>query len=289
MRIVLIGAGGQLGTALAERLAGQVVAIGRETLDLADPERVREVLPQAGPELVINASAYNFVDRAEDETARAFAVNAFGVWAVAQVCGALDVPLVHVSTDYVFGLDRRRTTPYGEDDPPAPQSAYALSKLAGEGFVRAYCPKHYVIRTCGLYGRAGSAGKGNFIETMLRLGKERGTVSVVDDQWCTPTSAADLAAAICDLIATQRYGLYHATNSGSTTWCRLAAEVFRLAGLNVAVNAITTEQFGARARRPAYSVLDHSRLESVIGRPLRPWQAALEDYLSRRGQTGRQD
>ncbi len=282
MRIALIGATGQLGAALTKRLAGEIVPLGRDAVDLADAGRVHEALGFASPEIVINAAAYNFVDRAEDEREQAFAVNARGPWALARACAALDVPLVHVSSDYVFGREVQRAAPYTESDAPGPVSEYGRSKLAGEYFVQAVCPKHYVLRTCGLYGRAVSAGKGNFIETMLRLGRERGMVSVVDDQWCSPTSAADLAGWIAELIATGKFGLYHATNSGSTTWCRLAREIFRSAELAVEVKPITTVQFGAKANRPGYSVLNCSKLAAAIGHPLRPWEELLAEYLKRR-------
>ena len=282
MRIALIGSGGQLGTALTRHLTAQIIPLGREALDIADPNSVATVLTESRPELVINAAAYNFVDRAEEERDRAAAVNALGPKHLAQVCAGLDIPLVHVSTDYVFGQDAGRRTPYTEADIPGPLSEYALSKLAGENFVRQACPKHFVVRTCGLYGRASSPGKGNFVETMLRLGRERGSVSVVDDQWCTPTSAADLAAAIAGLIPTNQFGLYHATNSGSTTWCQFAAEIFRQAGLTVEVKPITTAQFGARAGRPAYSVLDSSKIAGTTGGRMRPWQDALAVYLRSR-------
>jgi dTDP-4-dehydrorhamnose reductase len=282
MRILLIGAGGQLGTALSGRLTGEVISFGSKDLDVADAARVRQVVPAASPDRVINAAAYNFVDRAEDEPERAFAVNALGPRFLAEACASLDIPLVHVSSDYVFGEDADRRVPYRETDSPGPLGAYARSKFAGEGFVQAACPKHFIIRTCGLYGRAASPGKGNFISTMLRLGRERGAVSVVDDQWCTPTAAADLAGWIAELLATNDYGLYHATNSGSTTWCRLAREVFRCAGMTVDVKPITTAEFGATAKRPAFSVLDCSKLEAAIGHRLRPWDAALEEYLGRR-------
>ncbi len=282
MKIALIGAGGQLGTALMARLPGQIAPLGRDVINLEDADSVRPGLTREAPHLVINAAAYNFVDRAEDETERAFIVNARGPWALARACAARDIPLVHVSSDYVFGRDEARTTPYLEADVPGPQSEYARGKLAGEVFVQTVCPKHYVLRTCGLYGRARSPGKGNFVETMLRLGKERGAVSVVDDQWCTPTAAADLAGWIAELIITDKYGLYHATNAGSTTWCRLAREIFRQAGMAVEVTPITTAQFGAKAPRPAYSVLDCAKLTEAIGHPLRPWQEALAEYLGSR-------
>lgn len=286
MRIILIGAAGQLGSALTACLHDELIPLGRDALDIADAAAVADVLVRSRPNLVINAAAYNFVDRAEEERDRAAAVNAAGPKNLATSCAALDVPLVHVSTDYVFGQDAWRRVPYIETDPPGPLSEYARSKLAGETHVRDVCPKHYVVRTCGLYGRASSRarspGKGNFVETMLRLGGERGAVSVVDDQWCTPTSAADLADAIARLITTDRYGLYHATNAGSTTWCGFATEIFRQAGLEVVVTPITTAEFGARAGRPAYSVLDGSKLAAAIGHAMRPWQEALGDYLRNR-------
>jgi dTDP-4-dehydrorhamnose reductase len=144
-----------------------------------------------------------------------------------------------------------------------------------------------LLRTCGLYGHAASAGKGNFIKSMLRLGRERGEVSVVDDQSCTPTAAVDLAHWIARLIETDQYGLYHATNAGGTTWRRLAEEVFRLSGMDVNVRPITTAQFGAKASRPAYSVLDTSKLAHAIGEQPRPWQEALAEYLQQRGTDGR--
>jgi dTDP-4-dehydrorhamnose reductase len=278
MRIVLIGATGQLGTALTQRLEGQIVPLDRKAVDLADADRISDALVAARPEIVINSAAYNFVDRSEDEREQAFAVNARGPWALARACATLDVQLVHISSDYVFGRDRERAKPYTESEPPGPVSEYGRCKLAGEFFVKAICPKHYVLRTCGLYGRAVSAGKGNFVQTMLRLGRERGRVSVVDDQRCTPTSAVDLADWIAKLITTGKFGLYHATNSGSTTWCRLAREIFRLAEMAVEVNPITTAQFGAKANRPEYSVLDCSKLAAAIGHPLRPWEEALAEY-----------
>jgi len=282
MRIALIGAAGQLGTALTARLPGELVPLGRDALDIADAVNVVDAVRRTRPDLVINTAAYNFVDRAQDEHDKAFAVNATGPRNLAESCAALNIPLVHVSTDYVFGEDAGRHIPYTETDPPGPLSEYARGKLAGENYVRDSCPKHYVVRTCGLYGRASSPGKGNFVETMLRLGRERGAVSVVDDQRCTPTSAADLADAIAWLITTDRYGLYHATNAGSTTWCGFATEIFRQAGLTVVVTPITTAQFGAKAPRPAYSVLDSSKLAAATGHSIRPWQDALADYLRSR-------
>lgn len=282
MRIAVVGVRGQLGSTLAAMLPGDVVPLSRDALDITDPAAVSQVIEGSGSDLVIHAAAYNFVDRAETEPQAAFAINALGTRHLALACVRLAVPLVYVSTDYVFGLDGPRHRPYRETDAAGPLGVYGTSKLAGEYFVRSLCPRHYVIRTCGLYGAASAGSKGNFVDKMLRLGAELGRVAVVDDQWCTPTSCADLAEAIVALIRTGEYGLYHATNAGGTTWCRFAAEIFRLAGMEVEVRPISTAEFNAPARRPAYSVFDTHKLAGAIGRELPEWSAALAAYLSRR-------
>lgn len=287
MRIVIVGGRGQLGTALAGVLKEDLVSLGSDTFDIAVHDQVCARLDAEKPRIVINASAYNFVDRAEDEPERAYAVNALGPRNLASWCGRHDVLLVHVSTDYVFGLDAARRSPYAETDLPGPLGAYAVSKLAGEAFVQSLAPKHFVLRTCGLYGKAVSPGKGNFVETMLRLGRERDSLSVVDDQWCTPTSALDLARTISQLISTDHYGLYHATSSGETTWFRLAQEIFRLAQLNVSVRPITTAEYPTKARRPAWSVLNTRKLAGVLGAPLPSWQESLAENLAHRSNDGR--
>ena len=281
MRVALIGATGQLGTALQGVLTDDVVPLGHREIEITEPASIDSALSAARPECVINTAAYNLVDRAEDEPDVAYRVNALGPRHVAQWCARHDARLVHVSTDYVFGLEDR-SEPYRESDAPGPQSAYAISKLAGEYFVRAECPRHFVVRTCGLYGRASSAGKGNFVETMLRIGRERGAVRVVDDQHCTPTFAVDLASAIARLIGAEAYGLYHASTSGGTTWCRLAREVFRLSELSVDVTPITTAEFAAKARRPGYSVLNCERLTRATGFQMPRWEDALARYLADR-------
>src|SRR5262249_8549339 len=177
------------------------------------PESLQEALLQVRPKVVVNCAAYNFVDKAESEPLAAFAVNAWGVRALAQICRDLDCSLVHFSTDYVFGLDTARGSPYRETDAPGPASVYGLSKLAGEYLVRFICPKHFVIRTCGLYGVWGSGGKGgNFVETMLRLAGQGKPLRVVADQQCTPSYTVDIASAAAALIQTERFGLYHLTN-----------------------------------------------------------------------------
>jgi dTDP-4-dehydrorhamnose reductase len=213
---VVLGAAGQLGRELCARMPGEVVGLTRDRADLTRPETLRSTLAELRPDFVINCAAYNFVDRAEAEPETSFAVNAWGVRALATVCRDLACTLVHFSSDYVFGLETGRATPYHETDPPGPLSVYGLSKLAGEYLIRAECSKHIIIRTCGLYGVWGSGGKGgNFVETMLRLAGQGKPLRVVSDQICAPSYAADVAEATVRVLASGGQGLYHLTNSRS--------------------------------------------------------------------------
>lgn len=279
MRIILLGGYGQLGTALSQVLGAQAHPLTREEADLLQHDRLCSTLDALSPETIINCAAYNAVDRAEEDPEAAFALNADAPGRLAEWCQLRDIPLVHISSDYVFGGDESRETPYTEEDEPAPLSQYGRSKLAGEQNVRAGCSRHFVIRTCGLYGRRRSTGKGNFVETMLNLAETRSELSVVDDQVCTPTYVLDLAETIASLIQTSEYGLYHATNSGQTTWCRFAREIFRQSWVPVDVRPITSDEFGAAARRPGYSVLDSSKIERLTGNVARDWESALTAYL----------
>jgi dTDP-4-dehydrorhamnose reductase len=283
--VVLIGSNGQLGTDLTPALAEfRVTGLTHADLDVTDSERVRDVLARLAPDVVINTSAYHKVDVCEDEPAASFAVNATATYGLARLAAELDCTLVHFSSDYVFsGFE---STPRRETDLPAPISVYGASKLAGETLARAYAPRHYVIRTTGLYGVAGASGKGgNFVETMLRLGKA-GPVRVVDDQVMTPTATADLAAAVAGLLQREPevpYGLYHITSGGQCSWHHFAKAIFELAGLTVDLTPITTAESGSRARRPAFSVLDHGKWMAAGFAELRPWPEALADYLRAKG------
>jgi dTDP-4-dehydrorhamnose reductase len=235
---------------------------------------------------VINTSAFHKVDVCEDEVAPSFAVNAGGAYMLARLAAELDFTLVHYSSDYVFTGDAR--VPYRETDVARPISVYGVSKLAGENLVRGYAPRHYVIRTTGLYGVAGASGKGgNFVETMIRLGKA-GPVRVVDDQVMTPTATADLAEATAALLARDGevpYGLYHITSGGQCSWFHFAQTIFELAGMQVDLTPITTAESGSKARRPHFSVLDHGKWMAAGFAELRPWRAALGDYLRAKGHT----
>lgn len=286
MKIAMLGANGQLGRDLCPRLAGEVVPLTRAEIDLERSDTIKPHLAAVRADVVVNCAAYNFVDRAESEPEAAFRSNAWGVRELALACRDLDCRLVHLSTDYVFGLDADRRTPLTEDDPPGPVSVYGLSKLAGEYLVRSACPRHLVVRTCGLYGVWGSGGKGgNFVETMLRVAEQGKPLRVVNDQRCTPTYTADLAEAVAALIRRGSEGLFHVTSAGDCTWYELAAEIFRQSGVKADLTPITSSEFGAAARRPPYSVLAVEKLvREGISQP-RPWQDALAVYLRER--TGR--
>jgi dTDP-4-dehydrorhamnose reductase len=283
MKYAVLGAAGQLGRDLTPRLSGEVVSLDRTRADLIRPDTLRETLTALRPDVVINCAAYNFVDKAESEPETAFAVNAWGVRALAQVCRDLDCTLVHFSSDYVFGLDADHTTPWQTTDAPGPVSVYGLSKLAGEYCVRAICPKHFVIRTCGLYGVWGSGGKGgNFVETMLRVAGQGKPLRVVNDQICTPSYTVDVAAATVALMATGRHGLYHVTNARSCSWYELAHTVFELSGTPADLTPIPSREYPTPARRPGYSVLSLEAIEAAGVAVPRPWREAVAAYLLER-------
>jgi dTDP-4-dehydrorhamnose reductase len=283
MKIAVLGSAGQLGRDLCPVLPGEVVPLTRADADLADPTAVRGMLDHIDPDVVVNCAAYNFVDKAEAEPDTAFAVNARAVQTLAHGCAKRDIRLVHVSTDYVFGLDAARATPFGETDPPAPVSAYGASKLAGEFLALTADPRHLVVRTCGLYGVWGSGGKGgNFVETMLRVAGQGKPLRVVNDQRCTPSYTKDVAAAVAALIERGARGLYHVTNAGDCSWYELAAEVFRVAGVAADLTPIPTSEYPTAARRPGYSVLATDKLAAAgVPRP-RPWREAVAAYLEER-------
>jgi dTDP-4-dehydrorhamnose reductase len=296
MTTAVIGASGQLGTDLLEFLRGNVVPIRHSEMELTNVDSVEACLDRIQPKVVINTAAYNLVDKAEDAVDEAMAVNALGPARLARWCEENGATLVHFSTDYVFGDGgevslKSPAEPVSpklriETDLATPNSVYAASKFSGENLVRAICSRSFVIRTCGLYGVAATqgAGKGNFVETMLRLGSERDELAIVNDQHCTPTATRDLAQATAELIETNQFGLYHATNSGATTWHDLAGEIFKQARIDVKLRPITTADFGAKAARPAFSVLNCQKLESAIGRSMPAWQDALRQYLKDRTQ-----
>ncbi len=286
--IVITGAGGQLGLALRRVLADrEPIALAHDELDIADAESVERRLREIAPQIVLNAAAFNRVDDAEERAADAYRVNAEGPRALARACRHIGALLVHFSTDYVFAGDARR--PYAEEDAPGPRSVYAASKLAGEQAVAGETPLHMVVRTCGLFGTRAGGGKGtNFVDTVLRLAREGRAMRVVHDQRVSPTAALDLARKAVELLDrwladrdANLLGLYHVTNDGDCSWYEFAREIARASGVELVLEPISTAQYGARAARPAYSVLSRGHLARVGLDDLRPWQAALGEYLNR--------
>ena len=271
MRVLLTGAGGQLGLALADVLAGrdhEVVALDRRGLDVADAAAVERACKEHAPEIVVNASAYTNVDGCEQETELAYSVNALGPRNLAQACERRGCELLHVSTNYVF--DGRNEKPYEVFDPPNPISAYGRTKLAGEELVTRLTNRWYVVRSAGVYGRGH-----NFVRTMLRVAGERDLLKVKDDEFISPTYARDLAEGIAEIIGEGRFGLYHLTNAGSCSWYEFTREIFRLAGVETEVVPIPGSEYPLPAARPANGVL------SSLGSPeLRHWREALADYLT---------
>jgi dTDP-4-dehydrorhamnose reductase len=290
--IAIIGASGQVARALAvasgERGIAAAVA-GRPHVDLTDETSVKAFLETAAPSLVINAAAYTAVDKAESDEAAAFALNAEGPARLAQWCAERDVPLIHISTDFVF--DGRKATPYREDDACRPLSAYGRTKAAGEDAIRAALDQHIIVRTAWVY----SADGNNFLKTMLRLGAQRDVVRVVADQTGTPTSAEDIARALLDIaLAIERqpgiapWGTYHFVAGGETTWHGFAKEIFAQAaalGLKTPeLQAITTADYPLPAVRPAFSVLDTAKIRETFGVTIPAWQTGVADCVVRLAQ-----
>ncbi len=290
-RIALIGSTGQLGSDIVRlwpesefaRRGDQLVELTHADLEVTNPHQVHSVLVGIGPKTVINTAAFHQVDACEDKAEQAFRVNGLGVKHLAEVCRELGALLVHFSTDYVFSGEKR--TPYLETDPVRPISAYGISKAAGESFLRYILPEdHILVRPSGLYGLAGASGKGgNFVETMLRLCREGAPIRVVRDQRTTPTYTHDLALKLLEVILADVRGTFHITNAGDCSWYEFAAAIFDLLDLHPDFVPTTAAEFGAPAKRPAYSVLANKRLAEVGIAQARPWQDAIVHYLKAKG------
>ena len=285
MKIALIGSDGQLGTDIYKYFKDKnadITGLTISDIDVCDKNICNDVLFRIKPNLIINTAAFHQVDVCEDEVAKAFEVNVAGLKNLAEIALSIDAALMHFSTDFVFG-GYDKSTPFTENDCPAPVSVYSISKLAGEFVLRYMMKKYYLLRVCGLYGHSGSLGKGyNFVELMIRLANEGKDIKVVDDQVLTPTSTKDIAEKLYELIQTEKYGLYHMTNSGSCSWYEFACEIFKQAGLAPNISPTTSESFGSKAKRPAYSVLDNKNLRAAGFTDLRPWKEALADYIKER-------
>ncbi len=286
-KIALFGSRGQLGVELnAEfsRRGYEVACFDRSTVDIADGAAVEHSIAQIDPAVVVNAAAYNQVDVAEKEPLAAFQVNALAVRNLAVACRNSDARLVHFSTDYVF--DGRAGRAYGEDDATRPLSAYAVSKLAGELYARAYLDNPLIIRTSGVFGPAGlTTARGNFVELMLRLAAKNDPIRVVEDHVASPTYAPALAARTADLVERGVEGIFHIGGGTPISWFDWAAMIFAAAGLNPPLKPTNEREFRTAARRPKYSALSNAKMESLGVAPMPSLDTALRDYFNRRMHT----
>ena len=286
-KVLVTGARGQLAGAIMKAAPAETefMALERSALDIRDLDAVRAALETHQPDWVINGAAYNLVDKAESEGAPlAWEINALGPTNLALVCRDLGSRLVHFSTDFVF--DGLKNTPYRESDGTSPLGVYGASKLGGENVVLAENSQNLAIRVCRLFGPANEGGagsiqkpSGNFPLLMLRLAQERGKVRVVDDQIGTPSYTPDLARGVWQLIENSEGGLFHLSNAGETDFASYAEAIFQIAGVSCEVERVSSEKYGAAAKRPLYSTLSNQKAHEIGVTPLRDWRAALEEFL----------
>lgn len=275
MKIMITGAYGQLGQEMIAQLDDQehvVLALDLPELDITSYQDVKSYVLAEEPDVIINCAAFTNVDACERQIKDAFRINSLGAKNLALASNMVGAKIVHLSTDYVFdGLSHH---PYREYDQPAPGSIYGKSKFLGEQFVSAHNPKHFILRTAWLFGN----GK-NFVQTMLDLAKTRNTLQVVNDQFGTPTSTAELTELIQRLMVTDYYGIYHTTSQGSCTWYDFAEKIFELRNMDILVQPITTDMLNRVAPRPYYSVLDNFMLDLTDMDHFSHWETALKNYL----------
>ena len=275
-KIIITGCNGQLGREMnrfyADNTDIELINTDVEELDITNVDAVMKLAKEVEPYAIVNCAAYTAVDACETNRDIAFKVNAIGPRNLAIAARETGAKILHVSTDYVF--DGTKETPYYESDPICPQSVYGSTKAEAEKMVQQMADRYYILRTAWLYGD----GK-NFAKTMLRLAETNDVVKVVGDQFGTPTSAYELTKGIDSLLFTDNYGLFHATCEGSCNWAEFAQEIFRLAGKSTKVQAITTEEYGAPANRPAHSVLENYMFKMTNGYMFADWHDAIEKYL----------
>jgi dTDP-4-dehydrorhamnose reductase len=276
MKILLTGSNGQLGTDFRRAAAGRHEIIAHDLdLDITDRSAVAARVAEVMPELVVNAAAYTNVDRAEADELNAYKVNALGPQNLALACQDAGVPMLHVSTDFVFNGES--DTPYTEFDTPDPRGVYGKSKYAGEQYVAGLLDRFYICRTSWLYGVGGP----NFVKTMLAAGRERPQVKVVDDQEGSPTYSLDLARKLLEIIEEGAFGVYHLSNQGSITWNKFTQDIFEIAGIDTPVLPISTAELGRPAPRPRFSTMRGLALELQGIPPMRPYREALEEFILR--------
>ena len=276
MKILITGANGLLGHELSSILKGHTILLSHSQLDISDPESVNKQIDSSSPDIIINSAAYTQVDACETNYDLAFKSNAIGPKNLAIKCKQLGIPLIHISTDYVFEGNEKKNSPLVEDDKLGPRTVYGKTKLEGEKMVQENCQKYFILRTAWLYGE----GK-NFVKTMLSLSKKNKELKVVNDQIGSPTYAKDLAKAIKEIIEkkSDKYGIYHVTNKGEVSWYEFAKKIFEIKNIEIKVNPCTSEEFPRPAPRPHYSVLSNQKWIDAGFTPMRDYEEALNEYL----------
>lgn len=277
MKILVTGVTGQLGYDVAKELERRHIeykGVSSKDMDLTDADAVRDVIMDYHPDAVMHCGAYTAVDKAEDDYDHCMDVNADGTVAVAKAAEEIGAKLIYISTDYVF--DGKGNVPFEVRDEKVPLNMYGLSKLFGEQAVQMISSRYFIVRISWVFGVNGN----NFVKTMLRLGKDREQLTVVSDQWGSPTYTADLAPLLCDMVQTDQYGVYHATNEGTTNWAAFAAEIMKESNLSCKIIPITSDQYPTKAARPHNSRLSKKSLDDAGFKRLPDWKDALKRYLS---------
>ena len=276
MKVFVTGVKGQLGYDVMNELEKQGlegIGVDIDEMDITDADQANKVIKEAAPDAVIHCAAYTAVDAAEDNEEICRKVNAQGTENIAKVCEELDIKMMYISTDYVFNGQGER--PWEPDDEREPLNDYGQTKYEGELAIEEHVKKFFTVRIAWVFGVNGK----NFIKTMLNLGKTHDHLTVVDDQTGSPTYTYDLARLLVDMIQTDKYGRYHATNEGLCTWYEFACEIFKQAGMNVSVAPVSSDEYPAKAKRPSNSRMDKSKLTANGFKPLPTWQDALSRYL----------
>ena len=276
MKVLVTGVKGQLGYDVVkdlEKRGHQPIGVDRDEMDLMDNDAIRTFIMELKPEAIIHCAAYTAVDKAEEEVETCYQINAESVKVISECAKELDVKLIYISTDYVF--DGTKEGEYVETDTPNPINVYGASKLKGEQYVQTLLEKYYIVRISWVFGVNGN----NVIKTMRRLGSERDELNIINDQVGSPTYTADLAPLLVDMMETDKYGIYHATNEETCSWYEFANEIFKQSGIEVKTNPITTDQYPTAAKRPMNSRMSKAKLKANGFNLLPTWQEALAHYL----------
>ncbi len=285
MKIAVIGANGQLGSDICIALKNnndKVSELIIEDIDISDKKSVSKVFEGSSFDMIINTAAFHNVEACEDAPEKAFLVNGIGSKNLAEISNKLDIPVLHISTDYVFDGEKKK--PYIETDLPVPLNVYGNTKLSGEHFISTIAKKHYILRVSGIYGTHDCMAKGyNFVDLMVKLSKERDEIRVVDDEFLTPTYTAEIARQIVKVIHSDlKYGLYHVTAEGSCSWYEFAKEIFRLSKSNVTLNKADPGEFAIKINRPKYSVLENDGLNKHKLNIMSHWKGGLAEYIKKK-------